>query len=276
MLTLAVLLTVHNRKAKTLACLQAVFAQEGLPANLQTKIFLVDDGCTDGTPQAVQVYFPSVTILSGTGDLFWCGGMRLAFDTAMKEDFAYYLWLNDDTVLFSNAINRLLVVSALFNDEAIIAASVQDPQTATLTYGGVRRLHRWRPLKFTLVLPEEKPIPVETMNGNCVLIPRKVAQKVGNIDSAFTHAIGDYDYGLQACKLGIPIYLAPGYYGTCSRNPDKFQNMPWLKKWKGMLSPHGLPPREWAVFAQRYAGKMWFVFWLSPYVSAMFKKGKRL
>lgn len=45
--TLAVLITVHNRKEKTLKCLQLLHAQ--LPMEgYQVDIYLTDDGCTDG------------------------------------------------------------------------------------------------------------------------------------------------------------------------------------------------------------------------------------
>lgn len=266
MSTLAVLLTSYNRKAKTLACLKSLFLQIDLPADLQFQVFLVNDGSTDGTAEAVAEQFPSVKILQGTGHLYWNGGMRLAFGEALRQGYDHYLWLNDDTTLFPIAVGQLLGIAARLGNNATIVASTQDPFTGQLTYGGVRRLHRWRPLKFTMVAPGENPVPVETMNGNCVLIPRAVTQKVGNLDPTFTHGMGDFDYGLRARKLGVDVYVAPGYYGYCQRNPLETQKLPLGERWRKVFSPHGLPPREWAVFAKRYAGPFWFVFWISPYL----------
>ena len=69
----AVLLTVFNRKEKTLKCLSRLFAQ--LPVeDLQIDVFLTDDGCTDGTAEAVENLFPSVHTLKGNGDLYWNRG----------------------------------------------------------------------------------------------------------------------------------------------------------------------------------------------------------
>jgi len=265
-MNLAILITCYNRKAKTLDALRNLFEQQGLPAGVEIKVYLVDDGSSDGTSAAVAKHYPMVELLYGTGSLYWNGGMRLAFSEALKEDYDFYLWLNDDTDLFPAALAQLFETSNRLDDKAIIVASTQDPHTGQLTYGGVKRLYRWRPLKFTVVAPEENPIPVETMNGNCVLIPQAVAQKVGNLDPAFTHGMGDFDYGLRARKLGVDVYVAPGYYGHCQRNPLEIQKLSLGERWRKIHSPHGLPPREWAVFAKRYAGHFWFVFWISPYL----------
>ena len=50
---LAVLLTCHNRKDKTLACLESFYLAEK-PVGYTFDIFLVDDGSTDGTNNAVK------------------------------------------------------------------------------------------------------------------------------------------------------------------------------------------------------------------------------
>jgi GT2 family glycosyltransferase len=268
---LAILLTVHNRKSKTLACLETVFKQKKLPKDLVIQVLLVDDGCSDGTIENVQAQFPTVRILPGTGNLFWCGGMRLAFETALNDDLDFYLWLNDDTTLFPDALVRMLTTSAQFSHQSIIVASIQDPDSGKLTYGGVKRTEPWRPTRFYQIHPAKQPVSVETMNGNCVLIPSMVARKIGNLDPAFTHGLGDYDYGLRAQKAAIKVYLAPGYYGFCKRNINiNAQKISLQMRWKNFTSYKGLPPKEWLVFTKRYAGMFWFIFWLSPYLKQIF------
>ena len=44
--TIAVLLTVHNRKEKTLNCLRRLYSQEKIDQYV-VDVFLTDDGCTD-------------------------------------------------------------------------------------------------------------------------------------------------------------------------------------------------------------------------------------
>ena len=107
-LKIAVLLTCHNRKGKTLSCLDNLF-KAALPMHTGLEVFLVDDGSTDGTNKAVKNKFPAVNIIPGNGNLFWNQGMRLAWQTAAEaEEFNFYLWLNDDTLLDDHAVFELM------------------------------------------------------------------------------------------------------------------------------------------------------------------------
>ncbi len=277
---LAALLTCYNRCSKTLGSLSALFNQE-LPAELTLDVYLVDDGSTDGTAAAVSQAYPQVKILQGNGSLFWNRGMRKAFAEAIQRDYDYYLWLNDDTTLYPNALNKLLETFQRLveqgEQQAIVTGSTCDPHTGTLTYGGVVRRSRLRPLKFDLLEPGEQVQPCDTINGNCVLIPREVVQVVGNLDPAFTHYIGDWDYGLRAQKRGCTVWLAPGYVGTCAQNdqPGSRVNssVSPSEQLKKMSQPKGLnvqeqilyPLGEWKVFAQRHGGLLWPIYWLIPY-----------
>jgi len=270
----AVLITCHNRKPKTLACLGALFNQR-LPPEVTLDVYLVDDGSTDGTTEAVQQTYPQVKILPGDGTLYWNRGMHKAFAEALKQDYDYYLWLNDDTLLYPDAIACLLTTSHNLatqgKERGIIIGSMVHPETEELTYGGLTRKSWWHPFKYRLVEPGKEPQPADTMNGNCVLIPRLVVQVVGNLDPAFTHSIGDIDYGLRAQRQGCRVWVAPGYQGRCQTNPP--QEHPWLapeltlkQRWQKANQVKGFPPAESKVFCQRHASRLWFFYWLLPYI----------
>ena len=98
--------------------------------------------------------------------------------------------------------------------------STRDPQTGQLTYGGVVHPHRWRPLRSELVEPGDAPRPCDTMNGQVVLIPRAVVQRIGNIDPAFVQQMGDFDYGLRARAAGCSVWVAPGTVANCAPHPE--------------------------------------------------------
>jgi GT2 family glycosyltransferase len=273
---LYVLLTSHNRKEKTLESLEKLFAQSALGA-ISTTTLLVDDGSSDGTRDAVQVRFPSVQIWTGNGDLYWCGGMRKAFVQAVKSDPDFYLWLNDDTLLYADALSRLLachsVLVAQGENRPIIVGATQDPETREATYGGVKRSGGWHPLDHRLVLPTSIPQQCETFNGNCVLVSRAVAHRLGNLDAAFTHGMGDTDYGLRAGKAGCTVWVAPGFAGTCSRNATlgswRDPSLPLTERLRKIMSRKGLPPREWATLVRRHGGSFWPLYWASPYLNIL-------
>jgi GT2 family glycosyltransferase len=276
---LAVLITCHNRRLKTLDSLKALYHQTDLQ-NVKLQVYLVDDGSTDGTATSVQAAYPNIKVLVGTGSLYWNGGMRVAFAEAIQSDYDYYLWLNDDTLLYPTALATLLAVSDRLTHQgqpqAIVVGSTQDPITHQLTYGGMEKDSRWHPLKFKLVQPDEVEKPCTTMNGNCVLISRDVVRAIGNLDSAFTHSTGDLDYGLRNRQQGGSIWLAPGFLGTCEYNPlrqsawDK-PNLTLWERWVKINQPRGLPIREWKIFSQRHADRLWLIYWLLPYVRLILK-----
>jgi GT2 family glycosyltransferase len=275
---IAVLITCHNRKAKTIACLDALFAST-LPEGYSLELFLVDDGSTDGTEQAVRERYPQVNIIKGDGILYWNGGMRVAFVAALAKGFDYYLWLNDDTQLYPTAIQSLLItaedIQARQGKSVIVAGSAQDANDGRPTYGGVICPSKWKATNFKLIAPLNVPVECKTMNGNCVLVPSEVARAVGNIEPKFAHAMGDLDYGLRARYLGFSVWVMAGFAGTCSNNAEAGSfndaSLPVTVRLRKMMQPTGLPPSSWRVFTQRHAGILWPIFWLWPYAKVLVK-----
>jgi GT2 family glycosyltransferase len=273
---IAVLITCHNRQQKTLACLDALF-RSSIPDGYSLAVFLVDDGSTDGTALEVHQRYPHVNISKGNGCLYWNGGMRVAFAAAMERGCDYYLWLNDDTLLYSTAIQELIATArhlrAARGKGVIVVGSTQDAVDGKLTYGGFSKRNRWKPIGFEMVQPRDIPIECTTMNGNCVLIPREIVDVVGNLEPKFAHAMGDQDYGLRARYAGFDVWVLPGFAGTCSRNATtgsfKDTSLPVAVRLRKMMEPKGLPLASWRIFTQRHAGFFWPVFWTWPYLKVV-------
>ena len=269
---IAAILTVFNRKPLTLACLEALDGQR--TPGVHITAYIVDDGSTDGTGAAVAERHPDAVVLPGDGTLFWNGGMRWAFARAMSDGFDFYLWMNDDTTLDVDGLKRLVATydNVAANDpHAIVVGATREPGTGDLSYGGVVRPNARRPLHFERVPVANDARRVEAMNGNCVLIPHVVAERVGNIDPAYLQKLGDFDYGLRASAARIPIWVAPGTVGTCaSHAPRRSDNRPLGAEIRRLWSAKELPFGPWSAFARRWGGAMWPVFFLSPYLRRSF------
>jgi GT2 family glycosyltransferase len=279
MKNIAVLVTCHNRKEKTIACINAIYKCK-LPDGFAISVILVDDGSTDGTSQAVKVLLPPVVIINGDGNLFWNGGMRLAFVYAMSKKFDYYLWLNDDTLLYRDTISRAIttVHELPSNQVAVAVGTTQSSHGGHVTYGGLVRVGKGLSYKSILVEPSEKPIQCEQMNGNCVLIPDAIAKVVGNLDKHFVHNLGDIDYGMRVRAAGFKLLVIPGFAGTCEKNSPAGSHLDgrltFRARMKSVLSVKAFPLVPWFVFTWRHAGPLWFLYWIKPYfdvVVATFK-----
>jgi len=266
---IAVLLTCHNRRALTVGCLETLSAQR-LPPHTELTVYLVDDGCTDGTAAAVSKRFPETRIVPGDGSLYWCGGMRLAWQSAAAaSDYDGYLWLNDDVSLFPAALSTLLSCSrraAAAGRPGIIVGTTCDPDDGGRpTYGGRRGK--------SVLGPSGEMQPCETMNGNIVLVPRAVFSKVGSLSPDFRQMFGDFDYGFRARKAGFEIWAAPGFLGECRENPCPpwaDPSVPFVRRWRAVHGPKGYPPRENYIFSRRHYGWRGLVRLLKIYLRVLF------
>ena len=248
---IAVLLTVFNRKEKTIRCLRNLYSQ-AVPLNYSIEVYLTDDGCTDGTPEAIITEFPNVNIISGDGSLFWNRGMYAAWSEAEKKDYDFFLWLNDDTFLFENCIINLLKESEIYNHNAIIIGSTVDSKREKVTYGG------W--FKNKIINPQTENREADTFNGNIVLIPRSVYNILGKNDPYFRHAMGDTDYGLRAKKTRLKNIVCSEICGICDDHPRKPKwkdpDVSLKERCKALYSTggNGSNPFEFFYFKKRHFG----------------------
>ncbi len=217
---IAALMTCHNRVEKTRKCLSLLLDQGNVS---EDDVYLVDDGSSDGTGETVASEYPRVNLISGDGNLFWNGGMRLAWETARRsgQDYDYYLWMNDDVEIYPGTIGLMVgeIASLKLHDKPVImcAATVWSDDLNVINYGEqVRPDPRRRPLRLKLVSPSGTPQAVATMSGNIVLVSAAAFAILGNLYPGFKHIYGDIDYGLRAERAGIPVYLCSEIGGNVS------------------------------------------------------------
>ena len=229
---IAVLLTCHNRRAKTEKCLQSLktalcFYKGGVEDGLCIEIFLTDDGCTDGTDESAREVFPNpeqLHIIHGNGNLFWAGGMRLCWLEALKRhnEWDYYLLLNDDVLLLEN------VFAELFNAEQFalkkcgkeglvsgITCAKDDP--TKLTYGGEVWVNRFF-AKTRRLKPNGEPQLCDLTNANILLVPSHIVSHIGIFYGGYQHGQADYDYSSLTRKAGYPVVLTAKFCGYCDRD----------------------------------------------------------
>ena len=267
MASIAVLMTCHNRRPYTERAIKSLLLQQGLDELFTVRIFLTDDGCTDGTAESVMRIVPDATLIPGNGELYWAAGMAESEAVAMSTgDFDYLLWLNDDVALEQDALLRLLAVSAGY-PQAIVVGAVRDPESGQLTYGARVLRQHWHPQRLYLLPESEEAQFADSFNGNVVLIPRSIRTRVGPIDGEFPHAYADDDYGLRASRMGIAIVQAPKTVGSCTANPQRHaeplsssasgHHPGGLAAWKAAQHPKGVPWRAQLRYLRRHGGPMW-------------------
>ncbi len=233
---MAVLMACYNRAETTLRGLESLFSAQ--PSDVALDVFLVDDASPDGTAARVRAAYPQVHVIDGPGNLFWCRGMRRAWDEALvaRPSYDYYLWFNDDAILKPGAIAGLLADCAA-QGGLVVGKFSSDATERDVSYGFDGN-GAW-------------------MNGNLVLVPRRVFEAVGPIYDGYRHAYGDHDYGLAARRKGFPVRLSSAYCGVCPRQPERYLSMegrPLRERMRILFDTKGVCLHDAVLFRRRNWG----------------------
>lgn len=231
-MNIAVLLTCYNRKEKTCNCMRKLYSAQDSYNNKNTadllslEVFLVDDGCTDGTADAVVAGFhdKNIHIIQGTGSLFWAGGMRLAWSEAYKRhsEWDFYLLLNDDTDVFLNSFELLMQTHEYcleqYNRCGIYSGATCAKFDCELcTYGGSIWISKFKGTS-RLLSPSGMPQMCDKANANILLVPTDIVNNIGMLSKDYQHSLADYDYSIRARNKKIPVLLTSEFCGACDRD----------------------------------------------------------
>ena len=90
---LKIIIPVYNPPDDFLETLSALQAD-----GLKGSVIVVDDGSTNGMSRKIHDRFPGVEILTGDGNLWWAGGMRMGMARALEHEADVICWLNHDCI----------------------------------------------------------------------------------------------------------------------------------------------------------------------------------
>lgn len=231
---IAILMACHNRVQTTLTCLRHLDETVLHSVSCRCKVFLVDDGSTDGTSDCIRRDFPSVRLIRGDGSLYWARSMRLAWEEAVAEDGVWdaFLWLNDDVLLNADALSRLLAKMEETGGRSVVVGTLVNGQ-GDVTYG----------------------VRGDVFTGNCVLVPNGVYAKIGMLCGDYRHAWADTDYALMCRRAGIGIVDA-GVVGRCEGHPNRpsLRGLPLLARLRQLVEPKGWNLHDLWVYRRRNWG----------------------
>lgn len=244
---IAVLMTCFNRVKTTLACLERLFVQE-LPDDYAIEVFLVDDASPDNTGQLVKARYPLVNVIAGKGGLFWCKGMRLAWDSAVTDgDYDFFLWLNDDVMLKEGALLHMLADHEEVQS-VVVGTFATDESESDISYGVTKQMPDGQ---------HPRPSEIVGLYGNLVLVPRGVYKKVGPICGEFHHQYGDWDYAALLRKNGLRYYASSHFCGVCPQQPERYFHLKGkslVQRLRLLTNPKGFCVHDAFLFRKRHRG----------------------
>jgi GT2 family glycosyltransferase len=243
---IATLLTCHNRKEKTIQSLHKLFEAAKKSVEIENTVFLTDDGSSDGTKEEIALLFPDVKIIVGDGTLYWAGGMRKAWEEALKYDFDGFLLLNDDTLVFENVFKEIVLADSYsyekYSQGGIYVGSTKD-KNGNLSYGGSNYVNK---LLNTIssIIPNNEYQECHLGNANVTYVSTDVVKRVGILHKKYVHGIADYDYTYNAYLNKMPLFILKGYQGLCENDHNdegynKFVSLGFKERVDFLYSPRG-------------------------------------
>ena len=214
-----VIVPVHNRWSLTAHCLRTLKQQTVYDC---MRIYVIDDGSTDGTREKLAAEYPEVNIIDGDGNLWWTGAVAKALQI-IKPTFAsqdYFLLINNDALLspetvevliresklLTGASGRASVAPIAIGEDCDAISTGWGPHTAPILNNFERQ--------FDQIIKKQQSLKVESLFGRCSLYPVEILDKVNNFDAdAFPHYFGDTDFCLTAGKLGYKNFYVTS--STC-------------------------------------------------------------
>lgn len=214
-----VVIPVYNRKEYTRICLACLKAQ----TEQAHRVIVVDDGSTDGTSAMIHSEFPDVTVLTGTGSLWWAGGTNRGIQYVLEHmavnENDFLLTLNDDTEVDPDYLTNLVNAFKANQPCLIGSISVNIKEPAKLLYAGTRLDMSFAKLQdlaktrfsnqYARLRSAPNYIPSDCLPGRGLLIPITVFQKIGLLDDTrFQHHMADLDFSIRARKAGFGLFVA--------------------------------------------------------------------
>lgn len=204
---LYVVIPVHNRWHYTEACLAALRRQ----TFGAFRTVVVDDGSTDGTADHLAHAFPEVTVLRGSGNLYWTAAVNLGIAHALAQGAGQVLTLNNDTLPPPDFLAQMHGQS-LGHPDALLGPLELDADTGGVRYAGERI--NWLKANAEPINDTSSPgqrgglHSVDWLPGRGLLIPAGVFAKIGLFDArTFPHYFADLDFTRTARRHGFPLYL---------------------------------------------------------------------
>lgn len=265
---LAIILTCHNRIEKTKMALNTLINEEFLKQyNCDYIISLCDDGSSDNTANIIKsIYGEKVIVSYGNGNLFWNKGMALAMNSIKDVDVDFYIMINDDTIFYENALEIMFENFFSYNDKKIAISGAFHDEKLVTSYGGINVVNGigvW-------VNPRDSILECELANWNCFLISKNYFNKIGEIDSYYQHAYGDWDYSKRIKLDGGHIYVTNKYVGICNRNPDKGTyrdvKLGKMKRLWLMVQKNSVPFKSQLHYCRKFYKDEWIKRTMMPYI----------
>jgi GT2 family glycosyltransferase len=182
----------------------------------QTELIVVVNDLSAGARERLHARAPAVTMVDGSRDLGFAGGVAAGLTIARGEWIAL---VNDDCTLEPDALDVLLSVGECHPDVGSVAAQIRFADNeGTINSAGIEvdelGVARERGLGEPVAAVDREVVEVFGASATLALYRRAMLDAVGGFDASFFAYLEDADLAWRARMGGWRCLLAPGAVGV--------------------------------------------------------------
>lgn len=180
------------------------------------KVFVIDNGSTDGTKEWLEENYPEVVALRIEKNIGYSGGFNFGLDYAFKKQQAdYVLITNNDVKADSKTISELVTVAEIDPMIGFVTGKVYffDKPEILQTVGKNEDTIRWNGEHIgngEIDKGQYNQLAERIFADDIfTLVSRKLYLDTGGYDTTFQFQAEEFDWQARAKKLGYKIYYTP-------------------------------------------------------------------
>jgi GT2 family glycosyltransferase len=217
---LSIIIVNWNTRDITRACLRSVSEHA---ASLDYEVIVVDNASSDGSAEMIRAEFPAVRLIANESNVGFGRANNQAMRVARGQ---YFFLLNSDTVIFDDAIERLVNFIAsdasigiagcklLFEDRTLQASCSRFPSLRVALLEDLM-LYKFLPrrLQGELLLggywPHDHTRDVDAVWGAAMILRRQVFEQTGGFDERIFMYGEDLEWCMRVRDHGWRIAFTP-------------------------------------------------------------------
>lgn len=226
--TICVIVLSWNHKKDVLETLESLAKSNS--HNVKIEICLVDNGSSDGTPEAAKKFFATLSksnlstkIINNSENLGFAAGNNVGMKWALKNGFDYVALLNDDTIVDKNLVEDMVLVHGKHQDVGAISPKIyfakgyefhnrykSDEHGRVIWYAGGRI--DWDNVYGTNIGVDEVDrgqfegfLDTDFATGCFVVYKSQVLRDVGFYDERYFAYMEDADHAIRIKKAGYRV-----------------------------------------------------------------------